>query len=138
MNVPPSKKAAVYVVSESSHFRSIFEEGRIFFATLAKASECHIQADREGISEDALSVQLADGAIYIPLEELVDISKEIERLEGEKKRLTGELARVNGMLSNEKFISKAPEAKIAEERDKKEKYTKMMEQVESQLAKLKK
>ena len=138
MNVPPSKKAVVYVVSESSHFRSIFEEGKIFFATLAKASECYIQSDREGIHEDAVSVQLADGAIYIPLEELVDISKEIERLEGEKKRLTGELARVNGMLSNEKFISKAPEAKIAEEREKKEKYTKMMEQVESQLAKLKK
>ena len=74
--------------------------------------------------------------LYIPFAELVDIAKEIERLEKEEKRLQGELARVNGMLNNEKFISKAPEAKIAEEKEKLEKYTQMMEQVQIRLRQL--
>ena len=74
--------------------------------------------------------------IYIPFAELVDVEKEIERLRAEEKRLNGELARSNGMLNNEKFISRAPEAKIAEERAKLEKYTQMMEQVKARLAQL--
>ena len=57
-------------------------------------------------------------------------------LEKEEKRLAGELARVNGMLGNEKFMSKAPEAKVIEEREKLEKYTRMMEQVKERLAQL--
>ncbi|MCF0228801.1 MAG: valine--tRNA ligase, partial [Parasporobacterium sp.] len=138
MNVPVGKKASVYVVSESEDFLRTFEEGRVFFASLAKASDVTIQKNHEGIAEDALSVQLADGTIYIPLAELVDIDKEIERLENEKIRLQGELKRVDGMLSNERFISKAPAAKVQEEKDKRDKYLKMAEQVESQLALLKK
>ncbi len=67
---------------------------------------------------------------------MVDIEKEIERLKAEEKRLNGELARSNGMLNNEKFVSRAPEAKIAEERAKLEKYTQMMEQVKARLAQL--
>ena len=74
--------------------------------------------------------------LFMPFAELVDISKEIERLEKEEKRLQGELARVNGMLSNERFISKAPAAKIAEEQAKKEKYQQMMEQVQERLSQL--
>ena len=74
--------------------------------------------------------------LYIPFAELVDIAQEIERLKKEEKRLEGELARVNGMLSNERFLSKAPEAKIAEEKDKLAKYTQMMEQVKERLAQL--
>ena len=66
----------------------------------------------------------------------MDISQEIARLEKEEKRLTGELARVNGMLSNERFLSKAPEAKIAEEKEKLEKYTQMMKQVKVRLEQL--
>lgn len=137
MNVPLSKKAAAYVVSESSQIRDIFAKGEVFFSTLAKASEVHIQSDMTGIGEDALSVPLADAVIYIPLEELVDKAKELERLTGEKKRLEGELNRVNGMLGNEKFTSKAPKEKVDEERAKKEKYERMMAQVLEQLEKLK-
>ena len=74
----------------------------------------------------------------MPFAELVDIAKEIERLENEEKRLAGELARVNGMLSNERFVSKAPAAKIQEEKDKLEKYTQMMEQVKERLSHLRK
>ena len=136
MNVPLSRKSKVYVVSESEEIREIFEHGRVFFATLGKASEVMIQKNTEGIAKDALSVQLAGATIYIPLEDLVDIDKEIERLEKEKIRLEGELKRVDGMLSNERFLSKAPESKIREEQEKKEKYAGMMAQVESQLASL--
>ena len=74
----------------------------------------------------------------MPFAELVDIRQEIERLEKEEKRLSGELARVNGMLNNEKFMSKAPEAKVAEERAKLEKYTAMMAKVEEELKALEK
>ena len=81
---------------------------------------------------------IPNATLYIPFAELVDLSQEIERLEKEEKRLQGELARVNGMLNNERFMSKAPEAKVAEEREKLEKYTQMMSQVQERLAQLKK
>ncbi|MFI3213935.1 MAG: valine--tRNA ligase [Eubacteriales bacterium] len=137
MNVPPSRKAQVYVVSKKESVISTFEEGKLFFASLAYASEVMIQKDKEGIDDDAVSVVIPDAVIYIPFAELVDISKEIERLEKEEKKLQGELARVKGMLSNEKFISKAPETKIAEEKAKMEKYEQMMEQVVTRLSQLK-
>ena len=129
MNVPPSKKAKVFVVSESENVRNTFENGKVFFATLGSASEVTVQADRSGIDEDAVSAVLPEAVIYMPFAELVDIDKEIERLQKEEQRLTKELARVNGMLSNERFMSKAPESKVAEERAKLEKYSQMMDQV---------
>ena len=138
MNVPPSKKAKVFVVSDRQDVLDIFEHSKSFFATLAYASEVALQADKTGIGEDAVSAVIPSASIYMPFAELVDVEKEIERLEKEKTRLEGELKRVNGMLSNEKFISKAPEAKIAEEKAKLEKYTQMMKQVEEHLAQLKK
>ena len=136
MNVPPSKKAQVYVVSEKPEMRAIFEEGKLFFASLAYASEVIVQADKSGIADDAVSVVIANANVYIPFAELVDIAQEIERLEKEEKKLAGELARVNGMLNNANFVSKAPAAKIEEEKAKLEKYTQMMEQVKERLAQL--
>ena len=136
MNVPNSKKATVYVVSDNAEIRDIFEHGKVFFAALGFASEVLVQADKTGIAEDAVSALLPEAAIYMPLAELVDIEKERERLQKEVKRLEGELARVNGMLNNEKFVSRAPETKIQEERDKREKYTQMMNQVKERLAQL--
>ena len=133
MNVPPSKKATVIVVSESEKVRTIFEDSKVFFATLGYASEVKIQANNEGISPDAVSTVIQDATIYMPFAELVDIEKEIERLEKEKARLEGELNRVKGMLSNERFVSKAPQAKIDEEKAKLEKYANMMEQVVERL-----
>ena len=133
MNVPPSKKARVIVVSASADIVKAFTEGKLFFGSLAYASDVTVQADRSGIAEDAVSVVIAGATCYIPFAELVDIAQEIERLEKEEKKLQGELARVNGMLSNEKFLSKAPESKIAEEKDKLDKYTRMMEQVKERL-----
>ena len=136
MNVPPSKKAKVFVVSERENVRNTFENGKVFFATLGSASEVTVQADRSGIDEDAVSAVLPEAVIYMPFAELVDIDKEIERLQKEEQRLTKELARVNGMLSNERFMSKAPESKVAEERAKLEKYSQMMDQVKERLTHL--
>ena len=136
MNVPPSKKATVYVVSEEETVRDTFMNGKVFFATLAGASEVLVQEDKSGIAEDAVSAVIHQAVIYIPFAELVDIEKEIQRLEKEEVRLEKELARVNGMLGNERFISKAPQAKIDEEKGKLEKYTQMMEQVKERLQQL--
>ena len=138
MNVPPSKKAKVFVVSENQELLDIFEHSKSFFASLGYASQVVLQKDKTGIAEDAVSAVIPQAAIYMPFAELVDIEKEIARLKNEEKRLAGELARVNGMLGNEKFVSKAPAAKVEEEKAKKEKYTQMMEQVKAQLAHLEK
>ena len=136
MNVPPSKKAKVFVVTASDDIKKIFENGMVFFATLGYASEIVIQADKTGIDEDAVAVLIPNAAIYMPFAELVDVEKEIERLRAEEKRLEGELKSVEGMLANEKFVSKAPAAKIQEEKDKLEKYTTMMNQVKERLSQL--
>jgi valyl-tRNA synthetase len=138
MNVAPGKKAAVYVVSENEAVRKVFEDGKAFFAALGSASHVIIQKDKAGIPEDAVSAVTANASMYIPLAELIDIDKEIARLEKEEKRLKGELARSAGMLRNEKFLSKAPADKIAEEKAKEAKYTQLMEQVQARLAQLKK
>ena len=138
MNVPPSKKTLVYIVSEDESMRHIFADNKVFFATLGYATEVHVQGDKESIDDDFVSVVIPKATIYIPFSELVDSKKEIERLEKEKKKLKGELKRVNGMLSNEKFVSKAPPAKIEEEKAKKEKYTDMMKQVLERLEYFKK
>ena len=136
MNVPPSRKAKVFVVTEDADLTKIFENSRVFFSTLASANEVVIQKDKTGIGEDAVSAVIPKAAIYMPFAELVDIEKETERLKKEEERLTKELARVNGMLANEKFVSKAPQAKIDEEKAKLQKYTEMMEQVKTRLAQL--
>lgn len=136
MNVPPSKKATVYVVSEDEGLLRIFEHSKSFFATMGYAGEVILQKNKDGIADDAVSAVIHRAVIYMPFADLVDIEKEIDRLKGEEKRLAGELARSRGMLGNEKFVSRAPEAKIAEERAKLEKYEQMMEQVRLRLAQL--
>ena len=136
MNVPPSKKARVYVVSEQQGLLDMFETSRVFFTMLGYASEVVLQKDKSGIAGDAVSAVIPQAVIYMPFAELVDITKEIERLRKEQENLQKELARVRGMLGNERFVSKAPQAKIEEEKAKLEKYTQMMEQVEARLAQL--
>ncbi|MCI5502651.1 MAG: valine--tRNA ligase [Anaerobutyricum sp.] len=138
MNVAPSKKATVYVVSEKEEVREIFEHSKVFFGTLGYASEVIVQADKTGIAEDAVSTVIPDAVIYIPFAELVDVEKEIARLEKEAARLEGEIKRANGMLNNQKFVSKAPAAKVEAEKEKLAKYTAMEAQVKERLAQLKK
>ena len=136
MNVPNSKKATVYVVSEKEEIRNIFEDAKVFFATLGFASEVIVQADKAGIADDAVSTVIHDAVVYMPFAELVDIDKEIERLKKEQKRLEGEIKRCNGMLNNPNFVGKAPAAKIEEEKAKLEKYTGMLATVEERLTQL--
>ena len=137
MNVPPSRKAKVYVVCEDEKLCEGFEELTTCACPLMSASELAVQADKAGIADDAVSIVVPDASVYVPLEELIDFEQEIERLTKEEARLTKEIARSNGMLNNEKFVSKAPAAKVQEERDKLETYQQMMAQVKERLEGLK-
>ncbi len=137
MNVAPSRKAKVFVVSEDSEILDTFRAGKLFFESLAYASESVCQSDKSGIADDAVSVALANATIYIPFSDLVDIQAEIQRLTKEKEKLEGELMRSKNMLSNEKFLSKAPESKIAEEKAKQEKYQQTYDQITERLSQLK-
>ena len=136
MNVAPSRKAKVYIVADDDATKETLTSLVSSYQHLISASEVHVQSDKTGIEENAVSVVIDKATIYMPLADLVDLAKEKERLEKEKKRLEGELKRVNGMLNNEKFMSKAPEAKINEEKSKLEKYQAMMSKVEEELAAL--
>jgi valyl-tRNA synthetase len=133
MDVPPSRKATVYIVSEDEANREMFTKAQDVYKHLISAEHVEIRSDKEGIGEDAVSVVTSAAVLYIPLEELVDLEKEKARLQKEEEKLKKELARVNGMLNNEKFMSKAPQAKVEEERQKLAKYTQMMEQVQMRL-----
>ena len=137
MNVPPSRKAKVFVVSESEEVRNIFENSKAFFATLGYASEVAVQSDKTGIAEDAVSVLIHQAALYMPFADLVDIDKEIERLTKEEDKMNKEIKRAQGMLSNPKFVDKAPADKVQAEKDKLEKYTQMLAQIQERLAALK-
>ncbi|MCR5746223.1 MAG: valine--tRNA ligase [Lachnospiraceae bacterium] len=137
MNVPPKKAAEVTVVSDEEGVLESFKNGEIYFKALVNAPEVTYQSDKKGIPDDAVSVVTGKATVYIPLAELVDISEEIGRLEKEQKRLEGELKRSNAMLSNEKFLAKAPESKIAEEKEKLASYEKMMSEVKERIASLK-
>ena len=103
---------------------------------LAFAKEILVQENKDGIGEDAVSVVVSDAVVYMPLEDLVDREKEIERLKKEQERLAKEIARCQGMLSNPNFVNKAPEAKVNAEKEKLQKYEEMMEKVKTQLTQM--
>ena len=137
MDVPPSRKAKVFIVSEDKALCETFESMKKTYQNLISASEIDVQSDKAGIEEDAVSVVIPGAVVYMPLEDLVDMEKEKERLLKEEERLKKELARSHGMLNNEKFVSKAPAAKIQEEKDKLAKYEQMMATVQERLAQMK-
>ena len=134
MDVPPSRKAKLYITSEDAAVRDIFEANKEVYVNLAFTSEISVQQGKDGIGDDAVSVVIPGAVVYLPLEDLVDFEKEKERLNKEKEKLTKELARSRGMLSNEKFLSNAKPEKVQEEKEKLAKYEQMMEQVEQRLA----
>lgn len=137
MEVPQSRKAKLFIVSEDETLRGIFEANKEVYVNLAFASEINVQTDKTGVGEDAVSVVIPGAVVYLPLEDLVDFEKEKERLGKEKERLTKELARSKGMLSNEKFLQNAKPEKVEEEKAKLAKYEQMMAQVEERLAQMK-
>ena len=134
MDVPPSRKAKLYITSEDAAVRDIFEANKEVYVNLAFTSEISVQQGKDGIGDDAVSVVIPGAVVYLPLEDLVDFEKEKERLNKEKEKLTKELARSRGMLANEKFLSNAKPEKVQEEKEKLAKYEQMMEQVEQRLA----
>jgi valyl-tRNA synthetase len=136
MNVAPSKKASLFIVSDNEKVREAFSVGETFVKGLASATDVNVQSDMQGIASDAVSVVIPGANIYIPFAELVDISKEKERLTKEVDRLNAEIKRAEGMLNNERFTSKAPAEKVQEERDKLDKYRQMLTEVTKQLEKI--
>ena len=137
MDVPPSRKAKLFIVSEDAGLREVFEENKEVYVNLAFTSEIIVESDKSGIGEDAVSVVIPGAVAYLPLEDLVDFEKEKERLTKEKEKLTKELARSKGMLSNEKFLANAKPEKVEEEKAKLAKYEQMMAEVEARLAQMK-
>lgn len=137
MNVPNSKKAQIILSSNSDFVNNTFATSKVFFNTLAFASDLTIK-QYENAPEGAVSVVIPNGVIYMPFDELVDIEKELDRLKKEEDKLIKEVERVEKKLSNEGFVSKAPEKVIKEEKDKMEKYNDMLKKVREQIATLKK
>jgi len=137
MNVPPSRKAKAIFVTDAQA-GAVLNDGRKFFDRLAGISDITVQKDKTGISPDAVAAIISGVEIYIPLEDLIDIEKEIERLEKEKANLQKELDRVDGKLGNEGFVAKAPPKVIEEEKAKREKYRDMYSKVSERLGSLKK
>ena len=138
MNVVPSRKAKAIVVTADKDVKEAIEEGRLYFERLASASEVVIQDSKEGIPEGAVSVLINGAEIYLPLEDLIDFEKELERLNKEKDNLEKELQRVKGKLSNQGFIGKAPRSVIEEERTKEKKYQEMLNKIYERINSLKK
>ena len=136
MNVPAAKKPHIFVVSADETVREALSLSKAFIAALASGSGVAVQADKTGIGDDAVSAVTSAGTVYLPLAELVDLDKERERLQKEEERLLGEIRRSDGMLSNERFLSKAPAAKVEEEKAKREKYAKMLADVKERLSQM--
>ena len=136
MDVPPSRKAKLFIVSEDKALCDTFEANKEVYVNLAFTNEITVQSDKNGIEDNAVSVVIPGAVIYLPLEDLVDFQKEKERLMKEKEKLTKELARSKGMLSNERFLNNAKPEKVQEEKEKLAKYEQMMAQVEERLAQM--
>ena len=134
MNVPASKKTKVYIVGKDQAACAMYEKTKKAYSNLALAKEILVQPDKAGIGEDAVSIVVSDAVVYLPLDELVDREKEIERLNKEQDKLQKEIARCEGMLGNPNFVGKAPAKKIEEEKAKLQKYQDMLEKVKAQLA----
>ena len=138
MNVPMNRKTHLYIVGKDTDTCTRYEACKKSFVNLAFAKEIHVQENKDGIGEDAVSVVVSDAVVYMPLEDLVDREKEMERLKKEQERLTKEIARCQGMLNNPNFVNKAPEAKVNAEKEKLQKYEEMMEKVNVQLKQMEK
>jgi len=138
MNVPVTRKAkAIFVTSDPALAAAVEREAHTF-KRLASLSDAVVRQDKAGIADDAVAIVVEGMEIYLPLEELIDIEKEIERLEKEKANLEMELDRVEKKLSNEGFVAKAPKAVVDAEREKEAKYRDMYRKVIERLETLKK
>ena len=136
MNVPPSRKAGIIVVAQDASIRAIFESSLPFLQRLASVQSLQTQADKANIPPTAVTAIFTAGEIFIPLTDLIDLGKEIERLEKEKANLEQEVARVSGKLENAEFVAKAPAKVIDVEREKITRYQAMLASANERLAQL--
>ena len=134
MDVPNSRKTKVYIICGDAAICEGIESLKESVMPLLMANDILIRPTKDGVDDNAVSIVVPDAVVYLPLDELVDLEQERERLTKEEERLNKEIRRAEGMLSNEKFVSKAPAAKVQEERDKLEKYTQMLAQVKERMA----
>lgn len=134
MDVPNSRKTKVYIICGDAAICEGIESLKESVMPLLMANDIIIRPTKDGVDDNAVSIVVPDAVVYLPLDELVDLEQERERLTKEEERLNKEIRRAEGMLSNEKFVSKAPAAKVQEERDKLEKYTQMLAQVKERMA----
>jgi len=140
MDVAPSRKAKLIVVAEEK-VSNLIVDNAAYMQSLASASEVEAVADKANVPEDAVSVVIDGGELFLPLEELIDFDKELDRLGKEKTKLEKEVDRVNKKLNNQGFLAKAPDHLVQEERDKKDKYEDMLktvlDRIEAMQAKMK-
>ena len=134
MDVPYRRKTKVYIICGDAAICEGIESLKESVMPLLMANDILIRPTKDGVDDNAVSIVVPDAVVYLPLDELVDLEQERERLTKEEERLNKEIRRAEGMLSNEKFVSKAPAAKVQEERDKLEKYTQMLAQVKERMA----
>ena len=137
MNVPNNRRTKVFVISEDRELLDGVEALKDSAMPLMLANEIAVNTEKKEIAEDAVSIVVPGATVYLPLEDLVDFEQELERLTKEEEKLKKEIKRAEGMLANERFTSKAPAAKVQEEREKLEKYTQMLSQVQERLSGLK-
>ena len=137
MNVPPARRTAVYMVTPAENAPA-FEMARAYLMKLAGAENVIVQQDKNGIPKGAVNAVCAMGEAFIPLDQLIDIDKEIERVNKEINRMKGEVARAEGKLGNPGFVAKAPEKVINEEKNKLDVAKDMLAKLEHRLAELQK
>ncbi|MDO4720332.1 MAG: valine--tRNA ligase [Peptostreptococcaceae bacterium] len=137
MNVPPSKKAKLLILAKGEA-KTAMELGAPYFMTLSSSSEVEFTDSEAGIPEDAVNIVLEGAKLFIPMDELVDFSKELDRLSKERAKLESEIKRVEGKLSNAGFIAKAPSDLVEEERAKKLKFEETLRSVLETIAKIEK
>lgn len=135
--VPQNQAINLMVLSKNVDIRTLFEDNEQFLTRLARAGEITYHADRSIIPPDAVQIQFTGGEIFIALADLVNLKDEIERLNKEEKRLDEEIKRAAGKLKNENFVRKAPAQVVEQEREKIEKYEKMLVNVRSRRDSLK-
>jgi valyl-tRNA synthetase len=136
MGVPPSRKAHVILVTPDAKTAKMFVDGTGFLERLASVSSLETRTDKDGIPATAVAAIFDGGEIYMPLEDLIDISKELERLNKEKDNLIGEIKRSESKLSNESFVSRAPEKVVNAEKEKLAKHKEMYKGIEERIAML--
>lgn len=138
MNIVPSRKAGLIFVTEDESLKEIISQSEKKFRTLASADSITFTSDKSGFGEGFVSVVLDGCEVFLPLADLIDFDKELERLEKEKAKLEDEIKRVDAKLSNQGFVAKAPLKVVDEEKEKQIKYKQMLENVLERINSLKK